>query len=204
MQTGERINTYTHLLGVLLALAGSVVLVAQALAGGDARKITALAVFSAAMVLLYAASTLYHGSNGRHKQFWSRLDHCAIYILIAGTYTPLALLALRGIEAGVLLAAIWSLALLGIVKEFRRKHSDAPMVALYVVMGWLGVTVAVPLIHTLSRTGLFWLLLGAILYSVGIVFYLRGARTPYAHGVWHLFVLAGTASHYMTMLQFVA
>jgi len=204
MLPGERVNTYTHLFGVLLAFAGSIVLIAHALASGDGRKTAGLLVFCAAMVLLYAASALYHGSSGRRRQVWSRLDHCAIYVLIAGTYTPLALLALHGIQADALLAAIWGLALLGIVKEFRRQHCEPPMVALYVVMGWLGLTVVVPLVRMMSRAGLLWLLLGAILYTVGVLFYLRGARTPHAHGVWHLFVLGGTASHYMTMLQFVA
>jgi hemolysin III len=204
MQTDERLNTITHLIGLLLAVAGSIVLLNKAAASDDAWKIVSFSVFAAAMVLLYAASTLFHSASGPMKAVWARLDHCAIYLLIAGTYTPLTLITLRGPIGWGLAAAIWTMALFGISRELWFRRQGPPSVVLYVVMGWIGLAAAIPIAQRLPVDGIFWLLLGAGLYTLGIVFYAKDARWRHAHGVWHLFVLGGTVSHYIVFLTFVA
>lgn len=203
MYPGERFNSFTHLAGAVLAVAGSAALVAQAIPTRDTWKILGVSVFGLTMVLLYAASTLYHSLQGPAKQFWAKMDHCAIYLLIAGTYTPFALIGLQGIWRWALLSAIWALALLGIAKELWLGRDKVPSVPLYLLMGWLGITAVVPLAHSLSTEGLVWLLIGGLFYTVGVIFYAMDGRWRHSHGVWHLFVLGGTASHYVTVMRFL-
>ena len=204
MHTGERFNTLSHLIGLLLAVAGSVVLVIKAADTDDATKVVSFSIFAVAMVTLYAASTLYHGARGKSKGAWACLDHCAIYLLIAGTYTPLSLVTLGGIKGWCLAGTVWALALLGIGRELWWGRHGRPLVALYVGMGWLGLVAASSIVRELPTGGLVWLLLGAAFYSFGVVFYAKDGRWRHAHGVWHLFVLGGTISHYITLLVFVA
>jgi hemolysin III len=203
MQEGERLNSITHLLGLALAVTGSVVLITQASHGGGLRQIVSFSIFGLTMILLYGASTLYHSSQGAPKERWAKADHCAIYLLIAGTYTPFALVTLRGALGWGLFSSIWSLAAAGICKELWGRNS-VPSVPLYILMGWSGVAAGVPLIHGLRGQGWMWLLGGCLLYTIGVVFYAMGRRVPHAHGIWHLFVLGGTASHYVTVLKFVS
>lgn len=203
MYPGERFNSFTHLAGALLAVAGSAALVAQAIPTRDTWKILGVSVFGLTMVLLYAASTLYHSLRGPAKQFWAKMDHCAIYLLIAGTYTPFALIGLQGVWRWALLSAIWALALIGIAKELWLGREKVPSVPLYLLMGWLGITAVVPLAHSLSAEGLMWLLAGGLFYTVGVIFYAMDGRWRHSHGVWHLFVLGGTASHYVTVMRFL-
>jgi hemolysin III len=203
MYPGERFNSLTHLAGALLAVAGSAALVAQAIPTGDAWKIVGVSVFGLSMVLLYAASTVYHSLRGPAKQVWAKVDHCAIYLLIAGTYTPFSLIALEGTWRWAMLAAIWALALLGIAKELWLGRERVPSVPLYLAMGWLGIIAVVPLARRLSEQGLLWLLLGGALYTVGVLFYAMDGRWRHSHGVWHLFVLGGTTSHYVTVMRFL-
>ncbi len=155
--------------------------------------------------LLYAASTLFHSTRGRLKRFWERADHCAIYLLIAGTYTPFALVTLQGLWGWLLLAAVWSAAFFGIGRELLQADSAAskPPLALYIAMGWLGVLAAAPLAARLDVGGLAWLLAGGVLYTVGTVFYRNRRGFRHAHGTWHLFVLAGTASHFISVGRYV-
>ena len=203
MYPGERFNSFTHLAGAVLAVAGSAALVAQAIPTRDTWKILGVSVFGLTMVLLYAASTLYHSLQGPAKQFWAKMDHCAIYLLIAGTYTPFALIGLQGTWRWALLSAIWALALLGIAKELWLGRDKVPSVPLYLLMGWLGITAVVPLAHSLPTEGLVWLLIGGLFYTVGVIFYAMDGRWRHSHGVWHLFVLGGTASHYVTVMRFL-
>jgi len=205
MYPGERLNGYTHLLGLVLALVATVLLLARTLPTGDPARIAGALVFSLSAVALYAASTLFHSTRGRRKRFWERADHCAIYLLIAGTYTPFALVTLRGPWGWLLLATVWSAALFGIGRELLQSGGAAskPPLALYIGMGWLGVAAAVPLAARLESGGLAWLLAGGVLYTVGTVFYSNRWGLRHAHGTWHLFVLAGTASHGVAVGCFV-
>ncbi len=146
MYHGERFNSITHLLGTVLAIFGSAVLITDAVRGGDPWKIVSFSVFGAMLMVLYASSTLYHSiSATRAKAVFRRLDHSAIYLLIAGTYTPFTLVTLRGALGWTLFATIWTMALYGIVRAWRHRGDDDPSVWPYVVMGWLAVVAAVPL-----------------------------------------------------------
>ncbi|MET3443442.1 hemolysin III [Variovorax paradoxus] len=205
MYPGERLNGYSHLLGLVLALSATVLFLAKTVPTGDAARIAGALVFSLSAVALYAASTLFHSTRGRMKRFWERVDHCAIYLLIAGTYTPFALVTLQGIWGWLLLVAVWGAAFFGIGRELLQADSAAskPPLALYIGMGWLGVLAAAPLAARLDSGGLAWLLAGGVLYTVGTVFYRNRRGFRHAHGTWHLFVLAGTASHFVSVGWFV-
>lgn len=206
MYPGERLNGYSHLLGLVLALPAAALLLIKTVPTGDPARIAGALVFSLSAVALYAASTLFHSTRGRLKRMWERADHCAIYLLIAGTYTPFALVTLQGVWGGLLLATIWGAALFGIWRELmppRNGVSKKPSLPLYIGMGWLGVLAAVPLAARLEGAGLAWLLIGGVLYTAGTVFYRNRQGFRHAHGAWHLFVLAGTASHYVAVGWFV-
>jgi len=203
MYPGERFNSITHLAGTVLAVAGAVGL--MFVTDGGARKITALGVYGTMLVLLYVSSTLYHSFRGKAKRVFHVFDHCAIYFLIAGTYTPLTLLTLRGAWGWTLFGIVWSLAAIGIVKDavFRGRFR-AVSVVLYVLMGWLVVIAFEPLRRALPSAAIAWLIAGGLAYTVGIVFFAMSKRIAYSHGVWHLFVIAGSACHYVTMVRWVA
>lgn len=204
MDPGERFNSLTHLLGLALALLGSAVLIVQAAQRGNALQIVSFSIFSLSMILLYGASTLYHGLQGPAKARWAKVDHCSIYLLIAGTYTPLMLVTLRGPLGIGFFGLVWTLAAAGICKELGSGLDSVPAVPLYLLMGWCGAAVAVPLWRGLQGQGWMWLLGGCLFYTFGVGFYSLGRRRPHAHGIWHLFVLGGTASHFVTMLRFVS
>ncbi|MFM2449624.1 MAG: hypothetical protein RIS44_2074 [Pseudomonadota bacterium] len=203
MYHGERFNSFTHLTGLVLAVAGAALLITKSSLQGDAWKIVGSSIFSASMVLLYGASSLYHSVRGEAKKVLVKLDHCAIYLLIAGTYTPFALVTLRGPWGWSLFGVVWGLAVLGIVKELCFGRDRFPSVPLYLAMGWLAVVAAVPLVRELPGAGLVWLIAGGLFYTAGILFYANDERWRHAHGIWHLFVLAGTACHYMAVLLYV-
>ncbi|RST52012.1 PAQR family membrane homeostasis protein TrhA [Variovorax sp. DXTD-1] len=205
MYPGERLNGYSHLLGLVLALVATVLFLAKTLPTGDAARIGGALAFSLSAVLLYAASTLFHSTRGRLKRFWERADHCAIYLLIAGTYTPFALVTLQGTWGWLLLVAVWGAAFFGIGRELLQPDSAAskPPLALYIGMGWLGVLAAAPLAARLDVGGLAWLLAGGVLYTVGTVFYRNRRGFRHAHGTWHLFVVAGTVSHFISVGRYV-
>ena len=204
MIKGERFNTISHMVGAALALAGVVVLIVVALENGDTRRIVSFSVYGATLFMLYLISTLYHGLPGRAKQVFRILDHQAIYLLIAGSYTPFTLVTLKGSVGWWLFGAIWGLAVLGLVLDAlpRRGARIVPFV-IYFVMGWLIVLALKPLLVSLPYTGFIWLLTGGIFYTVGIVFFALDSRYPLMHGVWHLFVLAGSISHYVAILVYV-
>ena len=205
MIKSERFNSISHLVGAVLALAGAVVLVVVASRGGDTRRIVSFSIYGATLFLLYLISTLYHGlPTGRAKHVFRVLDHQAIYLLIAGSYTPFTLVTLDGIVGWWLFGAIWGMAVLGLVLDAlpRRGVRVLPFI-IYFVMGWLIVLAINPLLAALPRTGFIWLLTGGMLYTSGIVFFALDRRYPWMHGVWHLFVLAGSISHYVAILVYV-
>lgn len=197
MVHGERLNVVTHLAGTVLAICGSAILVVLAARGGDPWKMVSLSVYGIMLSILYATSTLYHGSCGAAKNVMRKVDHCAIYLLIAGSYTPFTLVTLRGALGWSLFGTIWGLAAVGIVQEiWLAKGARISSLVIYVAMGWLALGAIMPLSSALSRNGLVWLIAGGIVYTVGIVFYALDERIPHGHGVWHLFVLGGSACHY--------
>ena len=201
----ELVNALTHGAGVVASLAGGGVLLTLAVLSDDLRRIIGAAVFVFALVLLYTASTLYHAV--RHEETKARLkvlDHCAIFILIAGTYTPFTLVSLQGGWGWGLFATIWLLAVAGIAfKLYFTGRFKRTSTLIYVAMGWLVVVAAGPLSESVSQATLAWLVLGGLSYTLGTVFYLN-QRLPYAHGVWHLFVLGGSACHFAAVLSEVA
>ena len=205
MVPGERFNSVSHLVGAVLALAGMVVLIVIAARQGDPWKIVSFSVYGACLFSLYASSTLYHSLRHRAKAVFRKLDHLAIYLLIAGTYTPFALVTLRGGWGWSLFGAIWGLAAAGMALEFlpRRGARILPVV-IYVLMGWFVLVALKPLLRALPWAGFVWLLLGGLFYTFGIVFYGLDAKLRHAHGVWHLFVLAGSISHYIAIYLYVA
>ena len=205
MYPGERLNSITHLVGTTLALAGLVVLVVVAARQGDPWKIVSFSIYGATLFLLYGASTLYHSLRGRAKTIFRKLDHLAIYLLIAGTYTPFMLVTLRGGWGWSLFGVVWGLALVGMALEFLpRRRARVLSMVIYFLMGWLVLIALGPLWRALPFMGLVWLVAGGLFYTVGAVFYGLDEKLRHAHGIWHLFVLAGSASHYFVILYYVA
>ena len=202
---GEEIaNSLTHGLGTLLAIAGLVVLLVFATVYGNAWHVVSCSIFGAALILLYLASTLYHAiQHPRAKSVLRVLDHAAILVLIAGTYTPFTLVSLRGPWGWSLFGIIWGLAVVGIVIEVTRlRRYRAGLILLYVIMGWAVVAATQPMLANVARGGLWLLLAGGLAYTGGIVFYLW-KKLPYNHAIWHLFVLAGSCLHYFAILFYV-
>jgi hemolysin III len=205
MYYGERFNASTHLMGTVLAAAGTAALVVLAARLGDPWKIVSFSIYGFMLFALYALSTLYHSTRGKLKRVFQKLDHCSIYLLIAGTYTPFTLVTLRGTWGWSLFWVIWGLAVLGIAQEaWLGKGARVLSVVIYVLMGWLSVIAIKPLIAALTPAGFAWLAAGGLFYTGGIIFYALDAKLRHGHGIWHLFVLAGSASHYLTILLYVA
>jgi hemolysin III len=192
----ERANALTHGAGLVASVIGSVVLLAMAVGSADAWRIGSTAVFGATLVLLYAASTLYHASRSGHlRARFKLLDHCAIYLLIAGTYTPFALVGLRGGWGWSLFGVAWGLAVAGIVfKVFLIGRFRIFSTLTYLGMGWVAVLALGPMWEQLGPATLVWIVAGGLAYTAGIWFYLD-RRIPYNHAIWHLFVMGGSACH---------
>jgi hemolysin III len=206
MYHGERLNGYSHLVGAIAATAGLAVLVVLAGRQGDAWKVVSFSVYGTTLFLLYLVSALYHSMRGRAKTILRKLDHNAIYLLIAGTYTPFTLVTLRGAWGWTLFGIVWGLAAVGIVVDslHRRDMRRILPVAIYLLMGWIALIALGRLIEALPATALLWLLAGGLFYTVGIAFYALDTRLRHAHGIWHLFVLAGSVCHYVAILRYVA
>jgi hemolysin III len=205
MYHGERLNGGTHLIGTALAAAGAAVLVVLAARAGDPWKIVSFSVYGSMLFALYTVSTLYHGTRGKTKDVLRKLDHCSIYLLIAGTYTPFTLVTLRGAWGWSLFGVIWGLAVLGIVQETcLGKGARMLSLVIYVAMGWLAIIAVKQLVAGLTPAGFAWLAAGGLIYTGGIVFYSFDEKLRHGHGIWHIFVLAGSAAHYVAILQYVA
>jgi hemolysin III len=197
-------NAITHGIGLALAVAGAIYLMPVS-ARGSARQAVCCAVFCATLVLVYLCSTLYHSlvrTGARHV--FQILDHAAIYLLIAGTYTPFALVSLRGPVGWMLFAAVWSLAVAGVVfKSLAVGRYAVASAFVYLFQGWLAVFVARSLQHAIGWPGMLWLLAGGLAYTLGIVFFALD-RLRYFHAAWHVFVLGGSVAHYFAILRYVA
>lgn len=193
----------THALGAAFSVAALVLMVLSA--GDDAFRLVAASVFGTTLVLLYTSSTIYHAlSSPRLKNFFQILDHSCIYLLIAGSYTPLALVSLRGPWGWSLFGAVWFLAIVGVIlKSVLRKNREAWWsTALYVAMGWLVVFAAGPLVRSLPPAGLAWLVAGGLFYTLGVIFF-AWRRLRFNHAIWHLFVLAGSACHVVATIGYI-
>jgi hemolysin III len=199
---GEEIfNTVTHGIGMLLSVAGLTVLVVLAALHGDGWHVVSFSIFGGSLVVLYGASTLYHAfSKPSIKSFFKKLDHSAIFLLIAGTYTPFMLVTLRGAWGWSLFGVIWAMAALGIgvksVSGFRFRKLSA---LVYLFMGWLGIVALKGIVNGVPPSSLALLVIGGLSYTAGVLFYLY-RKLPFNHGIWHLFVLCGSAFHYFSVL----
>lgn len=203
----ELLNSITHGIGVLLSIAGLVLLVvfASIRPYGDVWKIVSFSIYGASLINLYVASTLYHSyQNPRVKNFLNLFDHAAIYVLIAGTYTPFMLVSIRGPWGWSIFGVIWGLALAGVIFKlffYKDKYRKVSTI-LYFLMGWIILIAIRPLILGVPTPGLLWLLAGCLIYSMGIPFYIKREK-PFNHVIWHLFVLGGSITHFFTIMFYV-
>ncbi|MEO6864213.1 MAG: hemolysin III family protein [Gemmatimonadaceae bacterium] len=208
----EPVNALTHLLGAGLAAVGLIVLLLNGASNGSTRQIVAFAIFGSSLVLLYATSGIYHSLNLSERGLAAlrRLDHMMIYVLIAGTYTPMCLVLLKGRLGVGLLIAVWSIALIGIAQKLVWMRAPRWFsTSLYLGMGWAAVIVARPLLLAAPVGFLVWIITGGIFYSVGGVVYATKRPNPVPgvfgfHEIWHLFVMAGSFSHYWAVLEYVS
>ncbi len=200
----ELANSISHGVGTGLAIIGLVVLLVTAIRYGNIRHVISAAIYGCSLILLYLASTLYHlFSSPNVKRFFKQLDHSLIYVLIAGTYTPLTLVTLRGSWGWTLFGLVWGMALCGLVLELVKKERIQWLsLMLYLGMGWLLVIALRPLLLSLAPDGLILLLAGGLLYTLGVVFYVWKSLS-YHHAIWHLFVIAGSTAHFFAILFYV-
>jgi hemolysin III len=200
----EVANSVTHGIGIVLSIAGLAVLTAFAAMHGDAWHVVACSIFGAALILNYTASTLYHSIRiERFKGALRALDHSAIFLLIAGTYTPFMLVNLRGPWGWSLLAGVWTIAVLGIsLRLLLKGRLHGLVVGLYIAMGWAVVVAVQPMLRHVATGGLILLAAGGLAYTVGVIFY-KWKSLPYHHAIWHVFVLAGSALHFFAVLFYV-
>jgi hemolysin III len=199
---GEEIfNSITHGIGTLLSIAALVLLIVFAAIKGNAWHVVSFSIFGSTLVLLYLASTLYHSfTKEKVKNLFARFDHAAIFLLIAGTYTPFLLTAIRGPFGWTLFGIIWAVAIAGVViRSIYLTRFRKLMVGLYLAMGWMFVVAIGPMMKNLPDISLLFLLLGGIFYSIGVVFY-SWRSLKYGHGIWHLFVLAGSIMHFFAVI----
>ena len=196
----EWLNSLTHGVGAGLSIAGMVVLIVFASMAADAWKIVSFSIYGASLITLFLASTLYHAvRNPRLKRGFKMLDHCAIFLLIAGTYTPFLLVNLRGSLGWTLFGVVWGLAIAGIALKLVFGHRfKALQVIIYLLMGWMVVFASSELAAHLNGTGLDLVVAGGITYTVGVIFYLV-RRIPYNHAIWHLFVIGGSVCHFFAI-----
>lgn len=204
MYYGERFNAWTHLLGTLFALTGAIWLTVAASAGGDTVKTASVTVYGITLVLLYSISTIYHSVHGPFKRILRKLDHLSIYLLIAGSYTPFCLISLRGPWGWSLFGIIWTLAVIGMLQEIKpRSEARTLSLVIYAVMGWIVLVAVKRLLASLGMAGFLWLAGGGVFYTVGIIFFAFDERFRHWHGIWHLFVIAGSLMHFIAILLYV-
>ena|ERR1035437_768868 len=204
MYHGERFNAWTHLVGAVFSVIGTVFLIVMAAATGDPWKIVSVSIFSATLILLYSASTLYHSLRGRAKTILKKLDHLSIYLLIAGTYTPFCLVTLRGPWGWWLFGIVWGLAVIGLLQEIKpRSEARIMSLVIYAVMGWVIIVAVKPLLGHIDTAGFVWLVTGGLLYTIGIIFFAYDTRFRHWHGIWHLFVIGGSLAHYVAIAGYV-
>lgn len=207
MYYSEKFNSITHLVGAVLAIMGLGALITVAVQQQDVLLFIGFLTFGLTLVLLYSFSTLYHSfESPLLKRIFQQLDHVSIYLLIAGTYTPFMLVTLIDSNGFLILGAVWALAIIGIVLELSlKKRIEALQIIIYLIMGWLVVIDFDALEKALPKTGVYFLVAGGLAYTVGIVFYILDHKNLliHSHGVWHLFVLAGSIFHFVSIILYV-
>lgn len=202
----EMANAISHGIALLGSIAAIPILIVGAVRDGGAAAVVGASIFGACMLLLYSASTIYHAlSAGRAKRVFLILDHCAIYLLIAGTYTPFTLGVLYGSWGWSLFGVVWGLAVAGILfKTILGTRYKRLSTFLYVSMGWLVIIAAQPLLASVPTPGLLWLLAGGLFYTAGVIFFIVDGRLRYAHFVWHLFVVSGSFCHFVAVYWYAS
>ena len=207
MYYGEKFNSISHLAGAVLALVGLGALLTIAIHEHNWRMIVSFNVFGFTLVLLYTMSTLYHSfPMPRVKQIFQKLDHVSIYLLIAGTYTPYMMVSLWLDKGPTMLVAIWSLAVIGLLLDlFIKKRNTVLQVSIYLIMGWISTLVFKNLLAAIPLPGVVWLVVGGLAYTLGVIFYVLDEleKLQHAHGIWHLFVLLGSISHFISIIGYV-
>jgi hemolysin III len=204
-KTEEIVNTVTHGIGIGLSIASLVILLVFASTEGDAWRVVSFSIYGASLIILYTISTLYHVTSTMHiKKFFQLLDHASIYILIAGTYTPLMLVNMRGPWGWSLFGVIWGLTIIGIlVKIFHIGKNEKLSTALYVLMGWLVVIAFKEMLLKIDMGGIIWIVIGGVSYTVGTIFFILDDRFPFSHAIFHLFVLGGSITHFFGMFFYI-
>lgn len=207
MYHGERFNAYSHLIGFILAIVGTGFLLIKSVYYGDIYRIVSSAIYGASLILLYGISTLYHSAHSyRTKTVLQKFDHCAIYLLIAGSYTPFTLTTLNGCWGWSLLGISWGLAIFGIIQEVtigRKSETRILSLILYLIMGWLIIIAIYPLTQRMSSRGLFWLTSGGLAYSIGIYWFINDEKIRHGHGIWHLFVILGSLAQFICVYAYI-
>lgn len=204
MYKGERFNSYSHLVGSIGSAIGLAALIYVAIDKGGFWRITSFTIYGVTLLTLFTCSTLYHSFRGKWKKIFRKLDHISIYLLIAGTYTPFTLITLRGDIGWTLFGIVWGLAAVGIIIDLLHKSGSRILqVAIYLGMGWIAFFLFDILIQRISMEGFTWLMVGGLFYTTGVIFFALSDKFRFAHGIWHLFVLAGSLSHFVTILLYV-
>ncbi|SDS54079.1 hemolysin III [Pseudomonas asplenii] len=204
MYHGERLNAWTHLVGAVLACIGAIWLLVMASLDGSPWKIVSVAIYGVTLMTLYSVSTVYHSVRGRAKVIMQKVDHLSIYLLIAGSYTPFCLVTLRGPWGWTLFGIVWGLAVIGMLQEIKpRSEARVLSIVIYAVMGWIVLVAIKPLLAALGMAGFIWLATGGVLYTLGIIFFALDHRLRHSHGIWHLFVIAGSLLHFVAISWYV-
>jgi hemolysin III len=207
MYYGEKLNSITHLVGATLALIGFGSLLTIAIHEKNPLLLVSFSIFGFTLILLYTISTLYHSFHPpKLKKIFQKLDHVSIYLLIAGTYTPYMLVSLWHNNGLVMLVLVWTLAAIGLLLDiFIKKRIESLQIIIYLGMGWLCVMDYQELCAAISAPGIVWLTLGGVAYTTGIIFYVLDSmkKLRHAHGIWHLFVLAGSICHFISIIGYV-
>lgn len=207
-QTGgeEIANSISHALGLIGAVIGTPFMIAHAYRNAETAFVVGVSIFCATMIILYLGSTLYHAlPAGKAKRIFRRIEHSAIYLLIAGTYTPFTFGVLKGVWGWTLFVIVWGLAFVGIaLKIFQKQHHLILSTVLYLLMGWVIVIAINPLMANLPTEGLLWLLAGGLSYTVGVAFFATDSKLKYGHFIWHLFVVGGTTCHFFAVFWYAA
>ena len=204
MYHGEKLNAWTHLVGAVAAAVGSIWLLVMTCLDGSPQKIVSVAIYGVTLVLLYSVSTVYHSVRGRSKVIMQKFDHLSIYLLIAGSYTPFCLVTLHGPWGWSLFGIVWGMAVIGMLQEIKpRSEARILSIVIYAVMGWIVLVAVKPLLAALGTAGFVWLATGGVMYTVGIIFFALDHRLRHAHGIWHLFVIAGSLMHFVAIAHYV-